>query len=50
MLEKQARFADEFAKMRREPLLEVEKKLIRWSLVLGIVLLVVLALMSRVLM
>ena len=50
MVERQSRFADEFSKMRREPLLEVEKKLIRWSLVLGFVLLVVLAAISRALM
>jgi hypothetical protein len=46
----QPRFADEMKKMRREPLLDAEKRLIRWSLGLGIVLLVVLAVVARVLM
>jgi hypothetical protein len=37
------------SKMAHEPLLPVEKKLITWSLTLGIVLLVVLAVISRML-
>jgi len=38
---------DELRKMPYEPLLPVEKKLIVWSLGLGIVLLIVLVLVSR---
>jgi hypothetical protein len=41
------RLADEMQKMAYEPLLPIEKKLIGWSLTLGIVLLVVLVLISR---
>ena len=40
------RLADEMEKMEYEPLLPVEKKLIIWSIVLGIVLLVVLTWVS----
>jgi hypothetical protein len=47
MSEQQSKIADEMGKMRHEPLLPVEKKLITWSLVIGIVLLVVLALVRR---
>ena len=47
MSEQQPKIADEMGKMRHEPLLPVEKKLITWSLVIGIVLLVVLALIRR---
>jgi hypothetical protein len=38
---------DELNKAGHEPLLPIEKKLIVWSLVLGIVLLVVLAFLNR---
>jgi hypothetical protein len=38
----QPRIAEEIGKMAAEPLLPIEKKLIAWSLGLGIVLLVVL--------
>jgi hypothetical protein len=38
---------EELKKMAAEPLLPVEKKLIGWSLGIGIVLLVVLALLNR---
>jgi hypothetical protein len=37
------RLADEMAKMEKEPLLPMEKKLIAYSLALGVVLLVLLA-------
>jgi hypothetical protein len=47
MSQEQPKIADEMGKMAYEPLLPVEKKLITWSLGLGIVLLVVLALISR---
>jgi hypothetical protein len=47
MSQQQPKIADEMGEMRHEPLLPVEKKLITWSLALGIVLLVVLALISR---
>ena len=40
------RLADEMEKMEYEPLLPVEKKLIIWSLTLGVVLLVVLTWLS----
>jgi hypothetical protein len=48
MPQQQTKIADEMDKMRHEPLLPVEKKLITWSLMVGIVLLVVLALISRI--
>ena len=38
------RIAEELSKMHAEPLLPIEKKLIAWSLILGIVLLAVLIL------
>ncbi|MEW5945053.1 MAG: hypothetical protein AB1742_02525 [bacterium] len=41
------KIADEIKKMEREPLLPVEKKLIIYSLALGVVLLVVLILITR---
>jgi hypothetical protein len=47
MSQQQPKIADEMGKMRHEPLLPVEKKLITWSLAVGIVLLVVLAFMRR---
>lgn len=40
--------ASEMGKMAAEPLLPIEKKLIGWSLGLGLVLLVILGLISRV--
>jgi hypothetical protein len=40
------RIADELEKMEYEPLLPVEKKLIIWSITLGLVLLVVLTWVS----
>jgi hypothetical protein len=43
----QPKLAEEMQKMAHEPLLPIEKKLIVWSLSLGIVLLVVLVLISR---
>ena len=42
------RIGEEIRKMEAEPLLPIEKKLIAWSLSLGIVLLVGLVLISRV--
>jgi hypothetical protein len=47
MSQQQSKIADEMGKMRHEPLLPVEKKLIAWSLAVGIVLLVVLAFMRQ---
>jgi len=41
------RLADEIEKMEYEPLLPVEKKLIIWSLTLGVVLLIVLTWVSN---
>jgi hypothetical protein len=48
MMEQQRpKLAEEMQKMVHEPLLPIEKKLISWSLILGVVLLVVLVLISR---
>jgi hypothetical protein len=44
----QPRIGEEMRKMAAEPLLPIEKKLIGWSLGLGIVLLVVLVVIARV--
>ena len=44
----QPKVGDEIRKMPVEPLLPVEKKLIAWSLGLGVVLLVVLIVLTRV--
>jgi hypothetical protein len=46
-MQQKTKLADEMRKMHAEPLLPVEKKLIAWSLGLGIVLLVVLVAISR---
>ena len=42
------KIGEEIQKMPYEPLLPIEKKLIGWSLGLGIVLLAVLAIVSRI--
>jgi hypothetical protein len=42
------KIADEMRKMHAEPLLPIEKKLISWSLGLGIVMLIVLVAISRI--
>ena len=47
MSQQEPKIADEMGKMAYESLLPVEKKLITWSLAVGIVLLVVLAFISR---
>jgi len=44
----QPKIAEEMQKMAYEPLLPIEKKLIGWSLGLGIVLLIVLLVVARV--
>jgi hypothetical protein len=44
----QPKLAEEMQKMAYEPLLPVEKKLIAWSLGLGIALLIVLLVVARV--
>jgi hypothetical protein len=44
----QPRIAEEMQKMPYEPLLPIEKKLIGWSLGLGIALLIVLLVVARV--
>ena len=41
------KLSEELKKMEREPLLPVEKKLIVWSLAIGVVLLIVLVWVSR---
>ena len=38
-MENEAKFADELKKMEYEPLMPIEKKLLSWSIGLGIVLL-----------
>lgn len=43
----QAKFAEEIRKMEYEPLLNVEKRLITWSLVLGVFLIGVLVWVSH---
>ena len=47
MEQQQPKLAEELQQMAYEPLLPIEKKLIVWSLSLGIALLVVLVLISR---
>jgi hypothetical protein len=49
MSQQEPRLTEEMGRMAHEPLLPVEKKLIGWSLTLGIVLLIVLAIISRIL-
>ncbi len=49
MEQQQPELAEEMQKMAYEPLLPIEKKLIVWSLSLGVVLFVVLVLISRAL-
>lgn len=44
----QPKIAEEMQKMIYEPLLPIEKKLVGWSLGLGIVLLIVLLVVARV--
>jgi hypothetical protein len=44
----QPKIGDEIQKMPYEPLLPIEKQLIGWSLGIGIVLMVVLALVTKV--
>ena len=44
---KQSKIGEEIQKMGHEPLLPIEKKLIGWSLGIGIVLMVVLAIVTR---
>ncbi len=43
----QPKITEEMQKMAHEPLLPIEKKLIGWSLGLGIVLMVILVLIAR---
>jgi len=43
------RLSDEIKKMEYEPLLPIEKKLIGWSIIIGLVLIVVLVWISRAL-
>ena len=46
-MDSQPKISEELKKMEYEPLLPIEKKLIAWSIGLGIVLLAVLVLLSR---
>jgi len=50
MSQQQTKIADELDKMQHEPLLPVEKKLITWSLGIGIALLILLAFMRHIFM
>ena len=43
----QPKLSDELQKMTEEPLLPIEKKLVAYSLILGVILLIVLVLASR---
>jgi hypothetical protein len=43
------KIAEELQKMQCEPLLPVERKLVAWSIMLGLVLIVVLVMISRLL-
>jgi hypothetical protein len=45
----EVKLAEELQKMEREPLLDIEKRLIAWSLGIGVVLLVVLVWISGLL-
>jgi hypothetical protein len=47
-MEEQTHIVDEMKKMGHEPLLPIEKKLIAWSLISGIVLLLLLVIVSRI--
>jgi hypothetical protein len=47
-MEQQPKVGQEMRKMPYEPLLPIEKKLIGWSLALGIVLMAVLVIVSRI--
>lgn len=48
-MDEKNRFAEELNKMEYEPLLPVEKKLITWSIGLGIILLAILIVISQTL-
>ena len=48
-VEEEPKIAEELEKMPYEPLLPIEKKLVAWSIVLGVVLLGVLVLMNQAL-
>jgi hypothetical protein len=48
-MNEQPKLVDELKKMPYEPLLPIEKKLVLWSLVLGVLLLVVLVAADRLL-
>ena len=41
------KLAEELKKMRQEPLLPIEKKLVLWSVSLGVILLVVMVALNR---
>jgi hypothetical protein len=47
-MEQQPKVGQEMQKMPSEPLLPIEKKLIAWSLGLGVVLMVILIVVSRI--
>jgi hypothetical protein len=46
-MKQESKIAQEIEKMPYEPLLPIEKKLIGWSLAVGVVLLVILIIVSR---
>jgi hypothetical protein len=47
-MEERPHVADELQRMKHEPLLPIERRLIAWSLIVGVVLLVVLVTISRI--
>ena len=46
-MEDETKFADEIKKMEYEPLLPIEKKLLAWSLSIGVILLILLIWISN---
>ncbi len=49
-MEKETKLSDELQKIDYEPLMPVEKKLIGWSLVLGVSLLAILVILSKIIL
>lgn len=48
-MNEQSKLSDELKKIKYEPLLPIEKKLITWSIILGVVFIVALYIISRLL-
>ncbi len=49
-MEKETKLSDELQKIDYEPLMPVEKKLIGWSLLLGVSLLAILVILSKIIL